>query len=710
MHGREAASLDCFFRPRSIAVVGASRTPGRAGYVLVENLKSGFGGEVYPINAQADEIAGLMAYRSVGDVPGELDLAVLLVPAGSVPEAVRDCAEKRVKGVIVEASDFAEVGAEGRERQDEIVRIARDSGMRLWGPNCMGVIDTRSRVVTTYAPLRDVRPGNVSLVTQSGSMAGAILLQVHENRTFSFNKICSIGNKADVDETDLLDYLGDDPHTKVVAMYLESIGDGRRFYELATRVSPRKPIVVLKSGRTAMGVSASMTHTASLTGDDRVAQAVFAEAGIVRADDVGDFLLLLKAFDGLHARTAGRRVAIVSTTGAGGVMASDQLGLHGLSMASLSPPTMERIYQEFPRWLKPDQPLDISPTMMKIGPNRALQHAVSAVLDDANVDALLLLTYGMPSTAAFDPGALAGIVARSNKAAVAWLYGLRQYLDPWARALEEGGVPVMPDLRSAAGALSALAGWSERKARPVAPTRGAAPKARPVSAARGRPPLGGSSPSLAQAFALLSEYGIAVAHGETAAGAEEAVRAAARIGYPVALKAADPRLTHRSDVGAVKLNLADAEAVRAAVGAVERAIPGQLSRAVHVQEMIGPGLEVIVGGWRDPQFGPVVVCGLGGIWVELLKDVAMRVTPASEATIRAMIRELRAFPLLDGFRGQPAYDQEALVRTVSAVGWIMNDHPEIRSLDVNPVILLPEGKGGVAVDVAVHLVGASAAT
>src|SRR5688572_22810575 len=326
----DSTSLRCFFEPKSIAVIGASRTPGRPGHTLVENLHKAFSGRIYPINKEAGEIAGLPAFASVAEVPGEVELAVVLVPAESVAPAMLSCAAKGVRGVVVEAADFAEIGPEGRKRQTQIAEIARKAGMRLWGPNCLGVIDTRSGVITTYQPLRDVVPGHTSLITQSGALAGAVLAQVHEARTFAFNKVCSIGNKADVDECDLLDYLACDPTTKVIGMYLESINEGRRFFDLARRLSKEKPIVVLKSGCTPLGVAASLSHTASLAGDDRVVEAAFAQAGIIRVGDIGEFLSVTKAFDRLHQRRAGKRVAIVCTTGAGGVLAADQLGLHGL--------------------------------------------------------------------------------------------------------------------------------------------------------------------------------------------------------------------------------------------------------------------------------------------------------------------------------------------------------------------------------------------
>lgn len=694
-------TLDFFFKPRSIAVIGASRTPGRPGYTLVENLRAAYGGEIYPINTQVDSIAGLKAYPSVMDVPGNIDLAVILIPAEQAVSAVRQCAEKNVAAVIVEASDFAEIGPLGKLRQDEITRIARDAKMRLWGPNCLGVIDTRSQVVTTYMPLRDVKPGRVSLVTQSGALAGAVLLQIHEGRVFSFNKVCSIGNKADVDETDLLEYLGQDPDTRVIAMYLESINDGKRFIELARAVSLEKPIIILKSGHTALGTSASLSHTASLTGDDRVVDAAFSDAGIIRVHDIGEFLTVTKAFDRLYDRTAGRRVAVVCTTGAGGVLAADQIDSHDLSIASLSESTLARLHEQFPSWLQPNQPVDVSPTMMKIGPNRALQYAASAVLADDGVDALLVQTFGLPATAQFDPSAFSEVVLKSGKPCVAWLYGLKAYLDPWRQALEENGIPVMPDLRSAARALQCLALWNEYRSAQIAhrvqfPVQvDCKTSATPQSAIK--------ITSVADAFALLRSHGIPVAQTEVSNDPETVVSIAARIGYPVVVKAADLSLQHKSDIGAVKLNIRSAQSARDAVAAVRRVLPDGASQSIVVQQMVKPGLEVIVGGVRDPQFGPVVICGLGGIWVEILKDTVLRLAPITEERALSMLQELRAFPILAGGRGQPALDIGSIARVIVAVGRIMLEHPNVRSLDINPFVAYPDGEGGCAIDVLIDL-------
>jgi acetate---CoA ligase (ADP-forming) len=683
----DSESLRCFFEPKSIAVIGASRTPGRPGHTLVENLRKAFAGRIYPINKEAGEIAGLPAFTSVADVPGEVDLAVVLVPAESVTPAVLSCAAKGVRGVIVEAADFAEIGPEGRQRQMRIAEIARNAGMRLWGPNCLGVIDTRSGVITTYQPLRDVVPGHTSLITQSGALAGAVLAQVHEARTFAFNKVCSIGNKADVDECDLLEYLAGDPTTRVIGMYLESINDGRRFFELARRLTRDKPVIVLKSGRTPLGVAASLSHTASLAGDDRVVEAAFAQAGIVRVGDIGEFLSVMKAFDRLHERRAGKRVAIVCTTGAGGVLAADQLGLHGLELAHLSKVTMARLHEQFPAWLEPNQPLDISPTMMKIGPNRALQHAAAAVLEDDNVDALLLQTFGLPATASFDAAALAGLVAGKGKAAVAWLYGVRAYLEPWTVALEAGGLPVLPDLRSAARALQALASRaSSAEQHSIAADSTPGPVREPAPAVE-------SPPDTADAFALLRRYGIPAARGIQAANAEAAVSAAQLIAGPVAVKLADMRIAHKSEVGGVRLNLRTADEVRAAASA--------MGGPLYVQEMLAPGVELIISARRDPQFGPVVICGLGGLWVEILGDVAIRLAPIDEDDAARMLRELKAFPLLAGARGQKARDTMLLARAVVGLSQCIAENPAIATIEVNPFILWEDGGG--AVDVVIEM-------
>lgn len=695
----DTQSVRCFFEPRSIAVIGASRTPGRPGHTLVENLRTSFSGRVYPINTQADEIAGLKAYPNVSAIPDEVDLVVVLVPAESVPEAVNDCARKGARGVIVEASDFAEIGPEGRRRQAEITETARRAGMRLWGPNCMGVIDARSGVITTYQPLRDVVPGHTSLITQSGALAGAVLAHVHEARVFAFNKVCSIGNKADVDECDLLEYLETDPTTKVIALYLESINDGHRFFEISRRLTPKKPIIVLKSGRTPLGVAASLSHTASLAGDDRVVDAAFAEAGIIRVGDIGELLSVTKTFDRLHERHAGKRVAVVCTTGAGGVMAADQLGLHGLEIARLTKDTMARLYEQFPPWLEPDRPLDISLTMMKVGPNRALGYATQVVLEDENVDGLLLQTFGLPATASFDPAALAAIIRKSGKTAVAWLYGRREYLEPWSQALEAGDLPVMPDLRAAARALQATADWAAHKA--LAANEPQASNGHDRRAPRHQSSALTSVPSISEAFALLRRYGVPAANGKAVDDPEGAVRAASQMGGAVAIKLADMRIAHKSELGGVRLGLKSSDDVRAAAVELTNLARNVVDAPIYVQAMVPLGLELIISARRDPQFGPVVMCGLGGLWVEVLDDIAIRLAPVGETEAMRMVSELKAYPLLKGARGQQPRDVGCLVRAIMGLSNLITDHPAIRTIEVNPFIL--HAHGGAAVDVVIQV-------
>jgi len=691
------SSLDCFFKPSSIAVIGASRTPGRPGYTLVENLKQSYRGRVFPVNAQANEIAGLPAFRTVDAIPDEVELAVVLLPAAQVPEAVRQCAAKGVKGVVVEAADFAEIGPAGKALQDDITAVSLDAGMRLWGPNCLGVIDTQTRVVTTYQPLRNVQPGRVSLVTQSGSLAGAVLAQIHEGKIFSFNKVCSIGNKADVNETDLLEYLGDDPTTEIIAMYLESITDGRRFIELSRRIAAKKPIIVLKSGRTALGVTASLGHTASLAGNDDIVDAAFAEAGIVRVGDIGDFLSVVKAFDRLHRRRAGSRIAVVCSTGAGGVLAADQLGLHGLTFAKLSSATMARLYETFPDWLKPDQPLDISPTMMKLGPDKALQTAVDTVLADDGVDALLLQTFGLPATASFTPADLAAIAAKHNKAAVAWLYGTREFLEPWSRTFDENNLPVLADLRSAALCLKTLADWKRVVSRPQsAGARVAGEKARVSGGVREDSDLR----TLAGHFRLLESYGIGVAPGQSALTAGDAKKSAATLGYPVALKTADLAIQHKTEAGGVRLKLHTGDEVLNAAAQILDRLPGA---GLYVQKMMSGDHEVIISGLRDPQFGPVVMVGLGGLWVEAFKDVVFGLAPLDETAAKALVEKLRAYPVLTGLRGRPPADIKALATAVASVGRLMCDCDQIGGVEINPFLLGPMGAGGHAVDVVITL-------
>lgn len=456
--------LHPFFYPQSVAVVGATPNRAKGGYAIIANLLDGFDGRVWPVNPGRSEVLGVPCYAAVAELPEVPDLAIVFVPAAGVPGVVRDCAEAGVKAVLVESGGFAEAGEEGAALQEEMVETARRAGMRLWGPNCTGLVNSRPSLFTPFmrVPGVDVRvpPGNLAIVAQSGMMAAGFLIQYVLADYFRVSKACAIGNKADIDETDVLEYLARDPDTEAVVMYLESVVRGREFLEAARRTAAGKPLVVLKAGRSEQAARAARSHTGSLAGEDRVVDGALRQAGALRVDDLTDLMDLGRAFS-LNPRPfrlatpGGDRVAVITVSGGAGVVVSDLLEGMGLSLAPLAGPTLERLRREvFPSWMGPANPVDIWPAFEQMGAE-ALRRSVEIVLGDPGVDGLLLLPFASRTVSGFPFQALREALERAGKAAVSWVFGDRRFFGEFTRRMEEAGVPVQTELRACALVLDA---------------------------------------------------------------------------------------------------------------------------------------------------------------------------------------------------------------------------------------------------------------
>ena len=689
--------LEAFFRPSSVAVIGASRDPEKLGYAVLANLKEGgFKGALYPINPKADEILGLKAYPSILDVPGPVDLAVIVIPYPFVPAVLEQCGQKGVPAVVVISAGFREAGREGLEREQELIEIAHRYNIRLVGPNCLGVIDTATPLNATFAA--GMPPaGPMAFMSQSGALGTAVLDLALAGR-IGFSRFVSLGNKADVDEIDLLEAWEDDPDSRVILIYVEGLKDGQRFMEVARRVTRKKPVVAVKSGVTRAGSRAVSSHTGSLAGSEAAYQAAFRQAGVIRAQSMERLFDYARAF-AYQPLPAGDRVAIVTNAGGPGILATDALEHAGLRLARLKPETIEALMADLPSAASAANPVDV------LGDALAdrYEHALRLVLADPGVDAVIVIVTPQAMTQIEETAHIVGRTAQETDKPILGCFMGEARINAGVEVLRQYGVPNYPFPERAAEALAAMVAYREERERPIYPPeryevdRDAVRKVLDKARSEGRVSIGD-----AEARAILEAYGFPVPPSRLAATPEEAIEAAEEMGYPVVLKVASPDILHKTDVGGVKLNLRSAEDVRDAFDLIvyraTRYVPDARIWGCLVQKMVSGGREVLIGMSRDPQFGPLVAFGLGGIYVEALKDVVFRVAPFSRQEAEEMIREIRAYPLLEGVRGEPPADHEAMIDALCRISQLVTDFPEIVELDINPLMVFDEGRGAMALD------------
>jgi len=686
--------LHIFFHPRGVAVLGASANPTKLSYGVLHNLVThDYPGHVYPVNPKGGEMFGLRVYPSIAEVPDPVDLAVIVLSAGQTVEALTECGERGIRAAVLIASGFGELGASGREREEQLRAVARRYGIRFIGPNCVGVIDTYAPIDTTFVRTMPMQ-GSIGFVSHSGAVCGGTMDWANAVGV-GFSRIISLGNQADLDVADALESLAADAHTRVVAAYIEGLPDGRRFVEAARRLTAHKPLVVLKAGRTPSGTRAVASHTGALAGAEQAFLAACRRAGAIPVENLEE---LVDASIALAYRQppAGPRMAILTNAGGPAAVGADAIDRQGLRLADLSPATQERLRAACPPGAMVGNPVD-----MLGGPH--LEHytaAMEVLLKAPEVDGLMVVFVPQAIMPPHDVAVTVGRAAETSPRPVVCCISGGGGIRAAARTLHAHSVPHYLTPARAALGLGTLWRWGQVRARPAdepEPLSGADPQraARLLEAAQ----VAGLSALDAQAGAeLAATYGLSVPPSGLAASAEQAAALAERIGYPVALKRVAPGLVHKADVGGVALGLADAAALRAAF---ERLVgPGEHGL---VQRMAPAGLEVIVGAQRDPQFGPLVMFGLGGIFVEVLRDVAFRLAPLSEREAREMVAETAAGRLLAGVRGQPPGDTVAVVDALRRVGQMMSDLPAIAEIDLNPLIVGPSGAGAWAVDVRVVL-------
>lgn len=677
------ASMKAFFEPRSVAVVGADRTRGRIGAEILHNLcAGGFAGPIYPINPNATEIQALPAYPRVTDVPGEVDLAVIVVPAARVEAVVDDCLAKGVKALVVISAGFGETGKAGRDLEAALVEKIRAAGVRMIGPNCMGIVNTdpNVRLNATFSPVYPPE-GRVAMLSQSGALGLAIL--DHARRlNLGISTFVSVGNKPDVSGNDLLQYWEEDPRTDVILLYLESFGNPRNFGPIARRVSRSKPIVLVKAGRSRAGARAASSHTGALAESDAVVGALLRQSGVIRTrtlEELFDVASLLAH----QPLPAGRRVAILTNAGGPGILAADACEALGLPLATLDPKTAAALRTFLPAEASVANPIDL----LASAPAEAYRRAVRLVLDDPGVDSLLVIFIPpLVTDADAVAAAVVGEAKDSSKTVLATFMG--------AKGAPPGlaGIPCFPFPESAVAALSRATEYAEWRRRPVGAPHELAgvhvDDARDVVERALERGDGWLTPD--DARSILTAVGIPVARSRVVPGWIEVRRAAKEIGYPVALKAIGPTLLHKSDVGGVKLNLRNARDLHRAFDELHSALGDRVVDYL-VQEMVPGGVEVIVGAVFDRTFGPLVLYGSGGTLVELLGDTSFRIAPLTEGDAADLLNEVKGTARLRGFRGAPSLDERALVDLILRVSALLEACPDIREMDLNPVKVLESG-------------------
>ncbi len=691
-------TLEKFFNPGSVAIVGASRQKGKVGYEILKSMiDGGYPGEIFPINPSADEIEGLKCFgdlKSIGQTP---DLVIIVVPAKIVLDVMQQCASVGVKAVVIITAGFKEIGQEGKTLEQDVVRIAKRAGIRIIGPNCLGVIVPASKLNASFGGDLPAA-GKIAYFSQSGALLAAILDRANADG-IGFSKLISIGNKADIDESDVIEALATDTDTKVIAGYLESITNGAAFVRQAEQISQSKPILLMKSGGTAAGAKAASSHTGSLAGSETAYECVFERAGIIRCFSITSQFDFAQAF-AYQPLPKGPAVAVITNAGGAGIMAADAIEKQGLTFAKLTDETTKKLAEKLPAAANLYNPVDI------LGDALAdrYEFALDIVLDDPNVDVVLVLLTPQAMT---EPAATAEAVVsktrqKPHKPVVACFLGASRVKDS-IEVLREGNIPQYDSPESAVLTIKVMAEYVRWRSRPkrivkLFPVNRRKAETIVERHLRGRIREIGE----AESKEILEAYGFVTPKGSVAATPEQAAGFAEQLGYPVVLKIWSPDIIHKSDVGGVRVGLKSAQEVVDAFDLMMYRAPQKMPDAnilgVLVQEMCGSGKEVILGMHRDPHFGPVMMFGMGGTMVEVLKDVSFYLAPLTADEAKQMLTHTRTYRMLKGVRGEKGVDIDAVAEGLQRLSQLVTEFPQIQEMDINPYMVGPEGTTPVAVD------------
>ncbi len=695
--------LDMFFSPKSVAVIGASKDPSKVGHIALKNIvEGGFEGVIYAINPKETEILGKPCFASIKDVPGEVELGVVVVPAKFVLDVVKECAEKKLKGLIIISAGFKETGKAGADVEKEIGRVAAEAGMRIVGPNCLGLMDTGSKLNASFVGALPPK-GNVAFISQSGALCSAVLDWSHSAH-IGFSKFVSTGNKVDVSDPDLLQALEEDPNTEVIMMYAEDILTERRFLQAAESVTRKKPVIALKSGRSAAGMRAISSHTGSLAGDDVAYTLAFKQTGGIRCKTIDNLFTLANAFS-KQPLLKGKRIAVITNAGGPGVMATDAIEEKGLELAQISEETKATLKTFLPAAANTNNPVDVLGDAL---PDR-YGFAVEHVLADKNVDGVIVILTPQAMTDIIGTAELIGQKSKDCGKPVLCCWMGDHDVRPAFEVLAKYKLPNYAYPENAVYAFQKMFSYYQRIQAPerswVIPTDRAEKRdSRCVEIIQTAKAEGRTTLNEFEARYIVSIYGVPVAPHALVQTFDEAVKAAEHIGYPLAMKIVSPDILHKFDVGGVRINIMNHEQVRDAFTGImtscKKNVPDARIDGILIDTMVqGQKKEIILGMKRNPQFGPMLMFGLGGIFVEILKDVAFRLVPLQESDALSMISDIKSYKLLTGARGELPSDIKAIAKTLVALSGLVIDFPEIKELDVNPFMVKPEGEGAVGVDV-----------
>jgi len=697
--------LAYIINPKSIAVVGASNRPGSVGLAVFKNmLQAGYKGVLYPVNPTSRSILGVRAYPKIADIPDEVDLAVVIVPAQKVLGVADEAAKKGIKGIIVISAGFKEIGGHGVELEKKLVAFVKSHGIRLMGPNCLGIINTHPEVCMNASfSRRQPKAGNIAFISQSGALCTAVLDSA-SGRNIGFSKFVSFGNKGDINEIDFLSFLKDDPDTEVILMYLEDISDGHRFIKVAREITLEagKPILAVKSGRSEEGARAAASHTGSLAGSDATYDAIFLQGGIQRVESVNELFHYTQAFS-LQPLPKGNRIAIITNAGGPGIMATDAAVRHGLELATFTEETHTRLREHLPPTASIHNPVDV----IGDATHERYEAAIRVILDDEGVDSVIIILTPQAMTDILETAEIITHVSKNtSKPILSSFMGLVD-ISEGVRYLEQHGVPNYFFPEAAARAMASMARFSQR----IETRKSAKRKILHISADRDKATVLISEylkdaekcylPEKESAK-ILECYGFPLLKSRVVRDISEIDAAIEDIGLPVAMKIDSRDIVHKTDAGGVRLKINSAEDARQSYEDIIKNAMKYNSTAridgVLVEQMAKGGVEVILGATRDPRFGPMCMFGLGGIFVEAMKDVTFRLAPMEEISAEIMIRSIKAYRVLQGVRGIPPSDIEAVKDCILRLSQMVTDHPEINELDINPLIVYAEGKGCVVAD------------
>lgn len=689
--------LDNFFNPESIAIVGASRTPGKVGHDIVENIiQYGYERAVYPINPQASTICGQESYPSLLDIPGNVDLAVIVVPSQSVLEVIDQCGEKNIDSAVIITAGFKESGTAGARLERELIDRAKKNGVRFIGPNCLGIIDTNLKLNASFAAGMPLR-GGIGFFSQSGAICLAVLDRALPDG-IGFSKFISLGNKSDISDTDIMLALAEDDNTRVILGYIEGIDNGREFMEVAARVSKKKPVIILKSGVTGSGAKAASSHTGSLAGREAAFDAAFKQTGIIRAYTINDLFNYALAFANQPV-PEGPHVAIITNSGGPGILAADACDKSDLQLVPLRKDLVDELRTFLPSVASFYNPIDI---LGDSGSDR-YEKTLLTVLKDKKIDGIIII---LTPTAVVDVDATAMAIANiaqglARPVLVSFLG--KQSVQAGITTLMKYHVPNFSYPEEAVAAMNVMYHynlWQNSPAKTYPDFSVLNREARNIFQGVMKEKRSHLKDSESQE--VLKTYGFRFPKNSFARTSAEAIQAARTIGYPVVMKIMSPQVIHKSDIGGVRLNLTSDDEIAKAffeiTTHVRNIIPSAQIYGVMIQEMIKGGKEIIAGITKDPQFGHMVMFGMGGIYVEVLKDISFRITPLSLEDAHDMIRETRTFPLLRGVRGEPEADIAAIENALLMLSHMSSDFPYILEADINPLLVMERGKGIVALD------------